>query len=102
MIWGEKRKYLRMLFNQKTRLSAFSISKLLRNQLTEVFGTGASVWLGDGLCVHRGESKCILRRHGQLSGEAQAEEGGWKGRDLGGQETSEGQRGWVLGGLGFL
>lgn len=32
----------------------------------------------------RSESKCIPRRHGQLSGKAQAEEGGCKGQNLGG------------------
>lgn len=50
-----------------------------------MLGTRASVQHGDGSCAHRGDSECIPRRRGQLSGEAQAEEGGGKGEELGGQ-----------------
>lgn len=67
-----------------------------------MLGTRASVQLGDGSCAHSGASKCIPRRRGQLSGEAQAEEVGGKGEEVGGQWVSEKQRRWVLGRLGLL
>ena len=52
----------------------------------QAFGTGASVWLGDGLCVSgvcvcRNAGKCVLRRHGHPRGE----EGGRRGRLEGGR-----------------
>lgn len=47
-------------------------------------------------------TKCGLRRHGQLSGGAQAEERGWEKEELGGSWASEGQMGWVLGSLALL
>lgn len=68
-IWGKRRKYLKMLFNQKTRLSAFRISKLLGNRLTKVLGLEVA-----HVCIEVTEN--VLRRHSQLSGRAQTEEVG--------------------------
>lgn len=45
--------------------------------------------------VHRGGSKCRLRRHRQVGAGAQAGEGGWKGQHLGGHWAS-GSRGGEL------
>ena len=80
---GRGQKYLRMLLNQKTTFSAGSMSKLLRNQLTKVFGARARVWLGDGQLrdVCGGDSTRVLRRHGQLSGGGLGRRGrleGWR------------------------
>lgn len=60
-----------MLFNQKTTLSAFSISKLLGSQLTKVLGLEVA-----DVCIEVTEN--VLRRHSHLCGRAQAEEVGWK------------------------